>query len=358
MAENRKEEIFKIAQKYSNKKTLLSILSFIIVLSISILSSIPEFMINPEQIFTSRFITKLIMTLVIGVTSLVCFIFIGGNNNALNEASEIYKARNIFRQSVAKVLEQYGKFKQWVERKRRPQKQKEVNQRILRSIGLSNTAYLDKLEINELRDLTKAPNKELAKKYGVRQITEDQYNTIVDIRNGKYAMKYLNINDYLYEKTMGVDETDEEMLVKQYKKRTLMFTETVSSKMLVTIVISVVFGIIGWSTADTIAQDMTVAQKAFTIIWDILSKLATAVLSAMMGYYDGGKFNDFDARYLQVKTNVHTQFLTDTDFVPKTEQELAMEEFIQYHQEQEAEERKRLGLETNLIGGPKDNETT
>lgn len=357
MAEKSKEEIFALAKKYSNKKTILSSLSFVIVLAISVLSSVPEFMIDPTQVFTSRFITKLLMTLIIGVTSLVCFIMIGGNNNALNEASEIYKARSVFRASVEKVIPKYGAFKQWVERKRRPQKQREVNLRVLRSVGITNPLYLD-LDINDLRDLVKAPNKELAKQYGVRQITEDQYNTILAIKEGKYAMKHLNINDYLYEKTIGIDETDEEMLVKQYKKRTLMFTENISSKMLFTIVIAVVLGVIGWSTADNIGQDMTPAQRAFTIIWDILSKLATATTSAMMGYYDGGKFNDFDARYLQVKTNVHTQFLGDTEFVVKTDKELAMEEYVKYHQKQEEAERKRLGLsDVNVLPAPKEDET-
>lgn len=351
MADKPRDDILKLAKKYSNKKTVLSTLSFTVVLAISILSAIPEFMIDPTQILTSRFVTKLIMTLIIGVVSLVCFIMIGSNNNALNQASEIYKARNTFRESVSSVIKQYSRFKQWVEVKRRPQKQKEVNERVLRHAGITNMHYLE-LDFTTLNDLVLAPNMELAKKYGVRQLTPEQRDLIVDIKNGKYTIQFLNINDYLYEKTIGIDETDEEMLVKQYKKRTLMFTETISSKMLITICIAVIFGAIGWDTTGTIGQDLTAVQKTFTILWDILSKLANAIVSAMMGYYDGGKFNDFDARYLQVKTHVHTQFLEDTSFVAKTDKELAVEEFKEYHQQQEEEERRRLGLSSTLLSGP------
>lgn len=343
-----KEDIFKIARKYSNKKTGLSILSFVLVLAVSVLSSIPEIMINPDQILTSKFITKLIMSLIIGTTSLVCFMMIGSNTNALNEASEIYKARTIFRDSVARIMTQYAAFKQWVERKRRPLKQKEVNERILRNIGILNMHYLE-LDINDLKDLVQAPNMELAKKYGIKQITAEQCQVIMEIKSGAYAVKFLNVNDYLYEKTIGIDETDEEMLVKQYKKRTLMFTESISSKLLISIVVSVVLGIIGWSTAGNLGEDMSTTQRVFTILWDIVSKLATAAISATMGFFDGGKYNDFDARYLQVKTNVHIQYFSDEEFVPKTEKELAVEEYIQYHQQQEEEERKRLGLSAHEL---------
>lgn len=347
-----KEDMLVIAKKYTNKKTGLSILSFILVLIVAVLSAIPEFMINPSQIATSKFVTKLIMSLIIGVTSLICFVMIGSNSNALNEASEIYKARNNFRESVAKIFPEYHKFKQWIELKRRPLKQKEVYERILHTIGISNLHYLD-LDLLELKNLVDAPDMNLAKKYGIRQITQEQYEVIYGIKTGRYALKFLDVNDFLYEKTIGLNETDEEMLAKQYKKRTLMFTEAISSKVLITIVISVALGVIGWSTAENIGGDMTTAQRIFTILWDILSKLVTAAVSAMMGYMDGGKYNDFDARYLQVKTNVHIQFFSDTDFVAKTEKELAMDEFIKYHQEQEEEERKRLGLSSNILPPPK-----
>jgi uncharacterized Tic20 family protein len=352
MAVKSKDDIFAAAKKYTNKKTGLSILSFILVLAVAVLSAIPEFMINPSQIATSKFVTKLIMSLIIGVTSLICFVMIGGNNNALNEASEIYKARMGFRESVTKIFPEYNRFKQWIEVKRRPLKQKEVYERILHTIGISNMHYLD-LEITELKNLVTAPDMDLAKKYGIRQITQEQCDVILGIKTGKYVLKFLDVNDFLYEKTIGINETDEEMLAKQYKKRTLMFTESISSKILVTVVVSVVLGVIGWSTAGNLGEEMTTAQRVFTILWDVLSKLVTAALSAMMGYFDGGRYNDFDARYLQIKTNVHIQYFSDKDFVAKTEKELAMDEFIEYHKQQDEEERKRLGLSAHVLPPPK-----
>ena len=114
------EELLKLARKYSDKKTVLAFLSFILVLAITILSSIPEFVIKPEQILTAKFITKLVMTLIIGVTALVCFILIGGTSNGLNPVSEIYKAREAFRASAKDIIDHcYSAFKQWVERVRR-----------------------------------------------------------------------------------------------------------------------------------------------------------------------------------------------------------------------------------------------
>lgn len=348
------EDLIKMAKKYSDKKTVLAFLSFIMVLAITILSSIPEFVIRPEQIFTAKFITKLIMTLIIGVTSLVCFILIGGTSNSLNQMSEIYKARNSFRTSAKNIIDNhYSVFKQWVMRVRRPAKQKEVNQRILRYVGITNLAYLE-LDECELKNLMLAPNKELGDKYGVRQISQEQFDTIMAIKSGKTAIKFLNVDDYLLEKTMGIDQTDEEVLVNQFKKRNFMFGEKISSRMLILIVGAVTFGCIGWSTLQNLDGDMTEAQRVFTIIWDILTKLATAISSAFIGFFDGGKFNDFDASYLQIKINVHSQFRDDKDFKPLTEQEIAKEEYIKYHQAQEEAERKRLGLDSNLISMKED----
>lgn len=350
------EDIFAMAKKYSDKKTALALLSFVMVLGITILSCIPEFMIDPSQVATTKFATKLIMTLIIGVTSLVCFILIGGTSNSMNTASNIYVAREKFRSSAKWIIDNcYSVFKQWVERVRRPAKQLEVNKRILRHAGITNLAYLE-LDECDLRSLIKAPNKELGDKYGVRQITQEQFDVIMSIKKGASAMRFLSVDDYLLEKTMGIDQTDEETLVNQFKKRNWMFGEKVGSRVLILIVVAITLGSIGWSTLEVIGEDIPVVQRVFTIIWDIFTKLATATSSAFIGFYDGGRFNDFDANYLQIKMNVHSQFKEDKDFKPLSEQELAREEYLKYHKQQEDEERKRLGLEPNLLPSPvKDN---
>ena len=336
------DNIIKLAKQYSNKKTVLAILSFILVLGITILSSIPEFIIQPDQILTTKFATKLIMTIIIGVVSLVCFIFISSTSNSLNPISNICRARDDFRHSAKNIIENhYSAFKQWVMKVRRPAKQLEVDKRELRKVGITNLSYL---EINEcdLRNLMVAPDKELGERYGVRQITKEQFDVIMNIKKGKSAIKFLSVDDYLLEKTMGVDLTDEEILVNQFKKRNLMFGEKISSRVLILVVVAVTFGCIKWSVDKSLEGDMDTMQRTFTIIWDILSKLFTAVSSALIGYFDGGKFNDFDANYLQIKTNVHIQYLSDKEFKPLTEQELAREEFIKYHQKMEDANRNLL----------------
>jgi len=344
------EDIMTIAKRYANKKTILALSSSLAVLAITILSSIPNFMIDPSQIATSKFVTKLIMTLIIGVTNLVCFTVVGGTSNSLNKASNIYRAKEDFRKSAKDIIDTcYAAFRQWVMKVRRPAKQLEVNTRLLRHVGITNLAYLD-LDECTLRDLMKAPNKELGDKYGVRQITQDQFEVIMSIKNGKTALKFLNPDDYLLEKTMGIDQTDEEVLIKQFTKRNLIFGEEVGSKILVIIVIAITLGCIGWSTAETMGEgDISETQRNFTIAWDILSKVVTAITSAFVGFFDGGKFNDFDAMYLMIKINIHSQFKADKDFKPLTEQELAREEYIKYHQQQEEENRKQLGLDVPML---------
>ena len=120
--------------------------------------------------------------------------------------------------------------------------------------------------------------------------------------------------------------------------------QKIGSKVLAIIVVSMVFGMIGWSTVETIVGEEDATARTFSIIWDILSKCGTAISSALLGFLDGGKFNDYDSDFLNEKIGVHKTYFNDKDFKPLTEEELAREEHIERVRKANEEAAKQLGI--------------
>lgn len=348
-------EFWKEAKRYINKKTALAIFTFLIFLVLAVLSSIPEFQLNPQEIATQKFWTKMIMSLIISATSLVCFIIIGQSSNASVQASDIYIARRDFKVSVEGIIngenEKLNAFDQRINTKFHPKAQEERIREDLNAVGLTDRRYL-KLTKQELAECLKNPIEIAGKEY-LDTISKKQYEVLLGIKEGRSNIKFPKYNDYLYEKSITVGKTVPEAIANQFKKRNAIMYSVAGRRMLSIIVFSVVFAMIGWSTVEIIGEDMSNAQRTFSIVWDIISKLATAISSAFIGFTEGKKFNDFDASYLQLKIQVHKAFENDRDFVPKTANELAHEKFVESKkkevEKQNIEYAKQIGLtDSNL----------
>ena len=57
-------EALQIAKKYSNKKTILSMVSMLLVVGLGIVSAIPEFVLSADKISTSKFWTNTIINII------------------------------------------------------------------------------------------------------------------------------------------------------------------------------------------------------------------------------------------------------------------------------------------------------
>ena len=327
-------EALQIAKKYSNKKTLLSLVSMLLVVGIGIVSAIPEFVLSADKISTSKFWTNTIINIIIGLTAFVCMLLIGQNSNALNTESKICKARATFRLKAKDIAEHsYSRFKQWIEKVFNPMQQKEKDNNLLRYCGISNRKYLD-LDLLALENLKTTPTKEF------KIITEEQFEVLKSIKTGKSAIRFPSVNAYLSEKTISLDMTTAEMLAEQHKSTVKKFSTTLVARLVSMIGIAIIFGLMGWSAIDDISDNVRTA----IIIWNILSRLFTAFVNSFLGFYDGGRFNDFDSEFVEEKTKVLYQFENDKAFKELTEEELAKEEFIAYTKAKNEEEAKRLGI--------------
>lgn len=326
------------AKKYSNKKTILSAISMLLVIGIGVVSAIPEFVLSADKLSTSKFWTNTIINIIIGLTAFVCMLLIGQNSNALNTESKICKARAIFRAKTKVIAESmYSKFKQWIENVFNPTQQIEKNKNLLRYCGIANEKYLD-LSLSELESLKTIPTKEF------KTLTEEQFEVLKAIKTGKSAIKFPSVNSYLSEKTIGLNMTTAELLSEQHKTTVKRFSATIITRIISMTGIAIIFGLMGWSAIDDIGDNVRTA----IIIWNILSRLFTAFINSFLGFYDGGRFNDFDSEFLEEKTKVLYQFENDKEFKEKSEEELAKEEFINFTKKKNEEYAKSIGLKNDL----------
>lgn len=320
------EDIKLAAKKFTNRKMLFAIFTFIIVFLVCVLSAIPEFVINPASLATAKFWTKTITSLIIGITAMVCFMIISGSYNAISEASKLFNARVKFNSYVEIILSgerdliSYSGFSQWILNVHRPKEQKKKIANVLYLHGITDDDLLN-LSFSELENLKKEGTAEH------KQISEEQYQCLVDIKNGVYSINFVEVNDFLTEKAREAGLTTDEFLALQEKRKRILYMQRIGSKILFSILISMLLGSIGWSVSEAIGGEGDAVEKTFTIVWDILSKCATAIISAFMGYLDGIKFNDMDAEYLVEKTSVFQQYFNDKEFIPLTEKELAKAEY-------------------------------
>ena len=349
------EQVFAQVKKYSNRKTLVSAFALFMVMVVAVVSSIPELLIDPTLIFTSKFITKLLMSMLIGTTSMLCFIFMAQTSNSESPKSKLFTSRLKFRESAEKILQpkEFKRFKQWVFQIRRPNQQLERYMNELNAVGLTDERVLT-LTMEELEELKERPIKKGTNEY-YSKLTKEQYKILYAIKTGKYALKFLAPSDYLSETTKAQGKTSEQILSEQYEKRTFMFAEKLATKILLITAISIFIGAIGWNASETIGGEGSEWQKWWTIAWDIASKFMTATTSAFAGWLSGEKFNDYDADYLDLKRTIHLEYYSDDDFVAKSDNELAREDYIKY----KSEEVKQANIEyANKIGLRSENNET
>ena len=349
------EQVFAQVKKYSNRKTIISLLALFAVSIVSVVSSVPNLWIDPTIIFTVKFITKLLMSMLIGTTSMLCFIFMSQTNNGENPKSKLFVSRLKFRESAEKILQpqEFKRFKQWAIQVRRPSQTNEQYTLALSKVGLTDERILS-LNMEEIAELKERPLKKGTNEY-YSKLTKEQYKVVYDIKTGKYALKFLAPSDYLSETTKAQGKTSEQILSEQYEKRTFMFAEKLATKVLFITAMSILFGSIAWQTSETIGGDGSEIQKWTTIIFDIAGKLSTGATSAFMGWKAGEQFNDFDADYLDLKRTIHLEYYSDNEFVAKTDNELAREDYIKY----KTEEVRQANIEyANKLGLGENNEET
>lgn len=313
---NKKTDTEKI-KKYMNKKILLGVSSlFICVALIAVCSYVP-FIIDPSRWQTTEFLTDELIIVAIVIFAMVATIFIGQASNAQNENSNLAKSRVSFFTSVAKVVN-VNAFNQWIRKVMQPDDIQNIQQRIMRQVGIEDFSVL-KLEFAEIKALLETPQK-----YGDRYykgLSQRQIDTVIDIKNGKHKVVLVEPEYYLSAKNLIDPRTITERSSKEGLKKGLYLTKSIVARVVITVITAMIFA--------SLMRDLGTEGDAAEATLKFISRLWAMISSAFMGYIVGCQINDIDAEYINMRVTVHNMFLQDKDFKPIDEQEEAKQEFIE-----------------------------
>lgn len=310
--------------KKINKKVLLGSMAMVACIAIIALCSFFPFIIDPSQWQTQEFLSDELIIVAISIFSIVCVMYMAQASNAGNPNSNICKARVKFlgngsdiEGSVNRIVkhDKISAFSQWIKQVLQPQDVRSVRERIILKTGIEDMSVLD-LGDTELASLLTAPQK-IGERY-YKEITKKQYTEILRAKRLKLQLVdpsyYLICNKYSGNKTITEESSTEQ------KKKTTLLTWSILSKTVMSVVLAMIFA--------SLIYDTTQGDGGQASAWlKFASRLFSMLTSAFLGFNVGCQMNDIEAHYIDLKCFVHDRFIEDKTFVPKTQQEMAKEEF-------------------------------
>lgn len=309
-----------------NKKIVLGVLSLVSVLLCTTISSFLPFTFKPENIFSSEFLTNELIICAIVIITMVSSIFIGQASNAQNPNSNIAKARVKFFETCSKI-EDINKFFQWVKTVLQPSDIKAMNERRMREVGIEDYSVLE-LDIPDIESLENKSQKIDGKPY--KGLSKKQIEVVKKIKLGEYKITLVDPTYYITVKNIDGNKTITEKASKEQAKKGIYLSYSIISKVIMTIFIGMIFA--------SLAKDTIEGQDIATSIMTFGSRLFSMISCMYMGYVTGCQINDIDAEYIQMRSIVHSQFLQDKAFIPKTIKEIAQIEYEKEHIEEKEEE--------------------
>lgn len=327
-------------KRFMNKKIIFGCLAMFFVLVIVFVSSIIPLAFDVSKWGSAEFISDEIIIVALTIISMVCLILIGQPYNASNPNSKLAKANVKFNESLQHIThDSVSGFLQWIRVILQPSDLKLKYERLLSQNGITDTSILN-LSRNDLKILIKQPLKTNDRKF-FKQITKNQYKLIISILNGKETIEYVSPQTYLRSTNIDANKTTSEKLSNQQKKKTSILVYSVLSKVLIVLICGLIFGALG--------KDITIGNTTGAILMKLFVRLFACFSSGFMGFIVGNQINDIDADYIEEKCVVHTRFLDDKEFKPKTEQELAREEYIEHAKKEQEQEMIKLMNNSNKI---------
>ena len=310
--------------KKVNKKVFLGMLAMVVCIAIVALCSFFPFIIDPSRWKTKEFLSDQLIASAISIFSIVCVMYMAQASNASNERSNICKARVKFlgnganiEGSVNRILkhDKISAFSQWVKHVLQPQDIRTAKERILVKCGIEDMHILD-LDDTEIKSLVGNPQK-IGDRY-YKSITKKQYTEVM--RAKALRMQLVDPSYYLVCSKYSGDKTITEESSTEQKKKTILLTFSIGSKVIMSLVLTMIFVSLVFDTTQG-GQDQATAWLKFA------SRMFAMLTSAFLGFNVGCQMNDIEAHYIELKCFVHDRFIEDKNFVPKTQQELAKEDF-------------------------------
>jgi hypothetical protein len=300
-----------------NRKVVLGTLALVCAALFIIIASFFPFIIDPNQWGSDEFISDELIIIAIVLFSVMAAVLIGQSNNAQNPKSELAKSKVKFIEKSG-MVDDISRFCQWVKRILQPRDIKDIKERKMRSVGIDDYRILD-LEISEIKSLKEGPKKINGRVYP--ELTKRQIDCLLNLKEGKLNIRLVEPMYYLTVKAIDGDKTISERSGSESVKKVVLISWSAFSRVVVTLVSTMIFAALVYDSKQEVNQ---------AAAWvKFISRMFAMISSIFTGYLVGSQINDIDADYINMRTLVITQYLQDTTFVVKSEEELAEEKYKQ-----------------------------
>lgn len=303
----------------SNKKVILGGATVLMTAAIIGVSSFFPFVIDPSGWQNVDFLTKEIIIAVIVVAGTISSMFIGQAKNGEDPRSNLAKANRQFISTYESVKPRASGFRQWVRKVMEPADKKDRMERLFAKYGIKQPSVVE-LERSEIKSLINGPKEINGKKY--MSITKRQYRFIMNVLDGRYEIRYVSPDYYMTTTSIASSKNRSEKAGKETMTKTVMLGTNLVSR----IVRSMLFGATFASLIYDSASAGSEAEQAMAWL-TFISRMGSLCMSCFSGYILGSKNNDVDAEFVKLKESVLADFLADTKFVEKTDDEIAEEEY-------------------------------
>ena len=300
-----------------NRKVVLGTLALLCAAAFIVLASFFPFIIDPDQWGSDEFISDELIIVAIVLFSVMSSVMIGQSNNAQNPKSEIAKSKVKFIDTNRKILD-ISRFCKWVKQILQPRDIKDVKERRMRSVGIDNYTLLD-LEISEIKSLKDGPKKINEKYYP--ELSKRQIECLLELKEGRLRLRLVEPMYYLTVKAVDSDRTISERSGSESIKKAVLISWSAFSRVLITLMTTMIFAALIYDSTQEI--NMATAWIKF------ISRMFAMISSIFTGYLVGSQINDIDADYINMRVLVITQYLQDTSFVAKSDEEIAKEQVEQ-----------------------------
>lgn len=315
-------DLVRAASKYVTRKVLLGVLALALGMAMIVLFSFVPFSWEPDRLKSNEFITDTLIIIAITILGMVCLIFISQATNANNPASRIAKASAAFKRTKEQITDKH-RFKQWIKKVQQPKDIADIKERILFQAGIEDATILN-LSVPEIESLTNQA--QLINNTPYPALTEEQVKACVLIKSKGIKLKLPPPEYYLSAKTISDSRTPSERANNEGKKKRDFALVSIISKIVMVIVVSMIFTMFARDLATKL--DVGKASAKFAV------RMMNLFSSMFMGFIVGEQLNNLDAEYIEMRTEIHEEYLADKDFKTKSIKEEALDE-IKQRSEQE-----------------------
>lgn len=304
-----------------NKKILVGAIALVSVIAVVTVSSFFPFVFKPNSLTKSAFWTNELLAIAIVVITMVAMMFIAMAWNDGKENSNIAIARTKFEASVAKITNP-NDFYQWIREVMQVDDIKQMNIRHMRECGIKDYKVLE-LDRTEIKQLIDKPCSFNGRTFS--SISKEQARVLLEIKEGRKGISLPDPSYYLTMKSISGTKTISERASNEAKKKGLYITQSFVSKMVMTLMVAMIF--------SSLVLDQTQGGDTADSLMKFTSRMVSLGSGMFSGFMLGCQINDIDAEYIEMRVIAHEKFLNDKTFKPKTNEEIAKEEYEKYEME-------------------------